>query len=296
MKRILSNRTETFGNLVAYIKLLRIKHYIKNILIFFPLFFGRSIFDPALLLRTVEAFAAFSFSSSCIYILNDIKDAEKDSKHPKKCTRPIASGRISKWKAGLTAIFMVVLTVGIIAIGHISGYATGCLGVYIAINILYSCGLKNVALMDIVILTSGYILRILYGALISGIAISNWMYLTILMASLYAAFGKRRNELALNIDSDTRAVLKKYNYAFLDKCMYMALTSAIIFYSLWAISEFPGSMMIFTIPLVIIICLLYSLIVEGASDGDPVEVILNNPAIILISLCWGVLTMACLYF
>lgn len=167
---------------------------------------------------------------------------------------------------------------------------------YVILNILYSMRLKHIALVDIAILTSGFIIRIIYGSVVTEIAISDWMYLTIFSASLYMALGKRRNELR-NMEGDkTRSVLKKYNYVFLDKCMYVTLTMALVFYSLWVILEYSGTLMILTIPILIFICLLYSLIVEGNSQGDPVEVILSSPVIVLLSVVWGALTGVCLYF
>lgn len=278
-----------------YIKLFRVKHYIKNLLVFLPLFFSRNIFAFPLLARAAASFVVFSLASSCIYILNDIRDADKDRKHPVKCRRPIASGRISVRAAVAAAAAAFVLAVLLIVLAKLPLPAVGYLSLYMVLNILYSCGLKNRALIDIAILTSGFILRVLYGAQVVGIAASDWMCLTVLMVSLYASFGKRRNELAAVGDGDTRAVLKVYNYAFLDKCMYLALTAAIVFYSLWVISEFPNSLMILTIPFVIAICLDYSMILESGSMGDPVEVVLGNPGLIVLAVCWAGLVMFCLY-
>lgn len=289
-------KTGLKSTIAAYLKLLRVKHYIKNILIFLPLFFSRSVFNLPLLARTVAAFVVFCLMSSCVYILNDIRDVEKDRKHPVKCRRPIASGRISVRIAVYTAMMVFAVAVVIAVLTRVPLPAIAYLALYIVLNVLYSCGLKNYAMVDIAILTSGFVLRVLYGSKVTGIVISNWMYLTILMASLYAAFGKRRNELAVSGDGDTRQVLKIYNYAFLDKCMYVALTAAIIFYSLWVISEFTGGPMILTIPLMIAIVLDYSLIVESGSQGDPVEVILGSPGLIVLAICWAAVVAFCLYF
>lgn len=281
---------------MKYIHLLRLKHSVKNALIFLPLFFGREMLSVALFFRVFLAAMAFTCACSFVYILNDLRDIEKDRKHPVKCKRPLASGAVSIKTGKQIGVIMLAGAYIILFSAKMPLYAYVWLTVYIVLNILYSFKLKNVALVDIAILTSGFVIRILYGSAVTGIVISDWMYLTIFSASLYMALGKRRNELRNSEGGQTRAVLKKYNYAFLDKCMYVALTMALVFYSLWVISEYTGTLMILSIPIVVFICLLYSLIIEGDSQGDPVEVILNSPAIVLLTAIWGILVSFCLYF
>lgn len=281
---------------MKYIHLLRLKHSVKNALIFLPLFFGGGMLSAALFFRVFLATMAFTCACSFVYILNDLRDIEKDRKHPVKCKRPLASGAVSIKTGKQIGVIMLASAYIILFSAKMPLYAYVWLTVYIILNILYSFKLKNVALVDIAILTSGFVIRILYGSAVTGIMISDWMYLTIFSASLYMALGKRRNELRNSEGGQTRAVLKKYNYAFLDKCMYVALTMALVFYSLWVISEYTGTLMILSIPIVAFICLLYSLIIEGDSQGDPVEVILNSPAIVLLTAIWGILVSFCLYF
>ena len=134
--------------MMKYIKLLRIKHYIKNFLIFIPAFFARNIFDQSILMSAVIGFFAFSFTSSAVYIINDIRDVEKDRIHPVKKLRPIASGEISKKKAMLVFYMMLFFSLFLtIYIGSAGG--AGCLVSYFVINIGYSAGLKDVQLLDI---------------------------------------------------------------------------------------------------------------------------------------------------
>lgn len=296
MEREQTNCQDGSAYMKDYIKLLRVKHYIKNLLILLPVFFGRSFWHIAQLGSITAAFIAFCFTSSCVYILNDIQDMEKDRNHPVKCKRPIASGRIPVKNATAVLVVLALISVLILVLSKIPLKAVGLLALYVILNILYSCGLKNIVLADIAILTSGFVLRVFYGSVVSDIPVSDWMYLTVLTASLYMALGKRRNELKKSAGDATRAVLEKYNYAFLDKCMYLSLTSALIFYSLWAILEFPGNYIIkFSIPLIIAISMLYSLIVEKDSDGDPVEVILGSKGLLILVSIFGVLMLACLY-
>jgi len=275
---------------------MRVHHYLKNGLIFLPLVFGGHLFDIDLLLKTMLGFIVFSFLASTIYIVNDIFDVEKDRQHSTKCNRPIASGAVSIKKAWILAIGLLILS-GIITYLSfpINIYTYALLAGYVILNFAYSMGLKNVPLVDIIILVSGYLIRVLFGSAITGIAVSSWLYLLVITISFYLGLGKRRNEIVKQ-NGETRKVLKYYNYNFLDKNMYMFLTLAIVFYSLWAldavtIAKFSAGLL-WTIPVVMLIVMKYNLQLEGNSSGDPIEVLLGDK--ILMALV--ALYIAIVYF
>lgn len=138
-------------------------------------------------------------------------------------------------------------------------------------------GLKNLPIIDVTILAAGFVLRMFYGGIITDVIISKWLYLVVVTGSLYMGLGKRRNEL--RAQTDTRDVLKLYNESFLDKNMYVCITLVNVFYALWSI-EMPNTRMIWTVPFFMIILMYYSLIIEGDSDGDPVEVIIRDKKLI----------------
>ena len=165
--------------------------------------------------------------------------------------------------------------------------------VYLIINIAYSLVLKNIPILDVVLLVIGFIIRIIYGAFLGCIEVSKWLYLTILVFSFFMGFGKRRNELKKN-DNKGREVLKNYNYEFLDKIIYMFLTLFITFYSLWAMSV-PYDYMIYTTFFVIIIVLKYSLKLESNSFGDPVDMLLGDKILLVICAIYGVSVLGILY-
>jgi 4-hydroxybenzoate polyprenyltransferase len=269
-----------------YLKLMRIHHYIKNILVFAALACSGQFFDVEKLSSAVAAFVAFSMISSVVYIINDIRDREKDRKHPTKCNRPIAAGTVSvKSACVLAAVLLVIAAVCNGVTFRIT--STLLLALYFALNLGYSFGLKNIPIVDISILVAGFLIRILYGAFVTGITISNWLYLTVIALSFYFALGKRRNELK-QVGGETRKVLKAYPLNFLDKNMGMCLTLANVFYALWSMDEktrafYENDYLIFTVPIVLLITLKYSLDVEGDSDGDPVEVLLRDK--VLLGLC-----------
>lgn len=278
-----------------YIKLMRLKHCVKNILILLPLVFSGEFFQYGKLLSSALGFLAFSFLASAVYILNDIQDVEKDRLHPKKKFRPIASGKVSE-KQG--KVLSVVAMIGAITLNFLAttNYVSFIfLGIYLVMNIFYSKGLKNVPLLDIVVLASGFLLRLIYGGIVTDIHISNWLYLTVITASFYMGLGKRRNELGKSGNQiNTRKVLKYYNYAFLDKNMYMCLGLTNAFYALWVIGT-QKEVMIWTVPMVMVLGMKYSLNIERDSDGDPVEVILQDKVLWLLGILYSALVIGAIY-
>lgn len=275
-----------------YIKCLRPHHWIKNILVFLPVIFNRSLFDGELAIKAVVGIAAFSFAASAIYILNDMMDYEKDRAHPVKCRRPIASGKVRK---EIAAVIGIVLTLLAMAVSwKIAGVmAVAMLFLYAVINVGYSMGLKNCPIVDVVILVMGFLFRIFYGSAVTGIEISNWLYLTIIAFAFYFGLGKRRNELA-GSGGKTRKVLQYYNNNFLDKNMYMCVALGIMFYSLWTI-EHTSRFLVWSVPMVLVICMKYSLDIEGRSDGDPVEVLVHDKVLVIMCLVYGLAVLGMLY-
>lgn len=270
-----------------YLELIRVRHYIKNLLVVAALACSGQLLDADKLAAGGIAFAAFCLMSSAVYIVNDLRDAEKDRNHPTKCERPIAAGRVSSRGATILAI---VLLAGALAcnalVFHLS--STLLLTAYLALNLAYSFGLKNIPIVDVAILVSGFLIRILYGAVVTDITVSSWLYLTVIALSFYFALGKRRNELIRLDSDDTRSVLKTYPVSFLNQSMGMCLTLANAFYALWSMDESTATLynsdyLIFTVPIVLLITMKYSLDVEGDSDGDPVEVLLHDK--VLVALC-----------
>ena len=283
-----------------YLKLMRVHHYLKNVLIFLPLVFSQNLFNIDLLSKTIFGVLAFSILSSIIYVINDIQDVEKDRQHPTKCKRPIASGAISVREAYILACIIAIVGIGLnyMACGlNVKAWVFAIM--YVGFNFVYSMGFKNLPIMDITILVSGFLLRVLYGSAITSINVSNWLYLTVIAMSFYLGLGKRRNELKTQ-GSKSRKVLKYYTHDFLDKNMYMCLGLTIVFYSLWCVdpstvSRYPRGNLVWTVPLVMIICMKYSLNVEGESDGDPVSVLLKDKILIGLTLLYIIIVLLIIY-
>ena len=284
-----------------YIKLMRPKHWVKNGLIFVPLFFNKTFFETSLFFRSLGGTIGFSLIASSIYIINDITDYNEDKNHPTKCTRPIASGKVPILNASIFSLILLIIG-GIICyriplkeyknINYVS------IILYFIINLMYSIGKgKNIPLVDIVFLVSGFLLRLLYGASISGIVISNWLYLVVMSGAFFLGLGKRRNELKEgNKNGQTRKVLNKYTFNFLDKNMYICFSMMIIFYALWCSEQLLSEKLIWTVPLIIIIFMKYSLNLEdGTSDGDSMEVILKDKVLVSLAILYIVIMFLIIY-
>ncbi len=282
-----------------YLKLMRVHHYIKNLLVFVALACSAQLFNTDKLFSCLRAFLTFCLTSSVIYIVNDIRDKEKDSRHPTKCKRPIAAGTVSIQKAwGLASVLLLIAVICNSTIFHLK--STFLILFYLAINLAYSFGLKNIPIVDITILVLGFLIRILYGAVITEITISNWLYLTVIAFSFYFALGKRRNELKQIGNGETGKVLEVYPINFLDKNMGMCLTLANAFYSLWSMDEktrsfYNNDYLIFTVPIVLLITMKYSLDIERGSDGDPVEVLLHDKVLLVLCVFYLVIMFTILY-
>ena len=271
---------------MKYLKLIRVKHWIKNLLIFIPLICSGFI-NIDNILNLIIGFFSFSFMSSFIYIINDIKDIEKDKLHPRKKKRPLPSGKITKKKAIIIAIILLIASLSFNYIIHkeILNTSLYLLLGYMIINVLYSMGLKNIAILDIVLLASGFIIRVYYGASIINVPVSDWLFLTILNASLFLGLGKRKKELINNKDS--RKVLKEYNEAFLDRFQYISLGLMLVFYSLWTIEQ-DIKFLSLTIPLLIIIFMKYCLIIEKSDEGDPTTILYQDKMLLFLCLIYGI--------
>lgn len=275
------------------LKLMRIKHYIKNLLIFLPLIFSLNFYNMQLNISVLIGFILFSITCSIVYIINDIQDVEKDRKHPEKYKRPIASGKVTIKEAYILAIILFVIVVTIQIVFKVNYASLGILLTYLVLNLAYSKKLKNIPIVDVVILVTSFVLRVIYGATLISVEVSNWLYLTIISFSFYLSLGKRRNELEKSkiSGSNVREVLKYYNKSFLDKNMYLCLALTIVFYSLWCvdpinIEKFQTNLLVFTVPLVMLVCMKYSLNIEGDSYGDPVEVLLSDKVLIFLTLLY----------
>lgn len=292
----------TFLTKLKYlIKQLRISHYIKNLLIFFPLFFSKHLFNAQNFLTVLIATISFCLISSVVYIINDLKDAKRDRLHSQKRYRPIASYMVKPHEAVILVVLLLAGSLGLNAIIGFNYVAIAVMFGYAVLNLLYSLVLKNLPLIDVFTLSACYLLRLFYGGIIINVDISNWLYLTVLTASLFMGLTKRRNEI-LNEKDKTRAVNSFYSANFLDKNAYICLALTMAFYSLWAIDLTPienrlnNFLILLSIPLVYFILMRYSMNVEKIKNsGNPVEVLLKDYLLVAFVALYVVLIAVAIY-
>jgi decaprenyl-phosphate phosphoribosyltransferase len=224
--------------LADHIKLLRPKDWAKNFFLFIPSFFAERIFDLENLVRLGFGFLAFSFMASCIYILNDYRDIEDDQKHPVKKFRALASGKVKK-STGLIIAMLLFIASSIIAYFLDSSYQfLFVLGLYFMLNVAYSLGFKNIAILDILILAAGFVLRVKGGAIISEVDTSEWLIIMTYLLALFLSIAKRRDDLLLKMETgaDMRKSITGYNLDFLNTMLAFFSAIIIVSYIMYTVS------------------------------------------------------------
>lgn len=228
--------------MTKYLKLLRVEQWVKNLFVFVPLFFSGNITNFDLLIKSFFAFLVFSFAASSVYILNDYSDIESDKIHPEKSKRPLASGAISKPTAIVIFIGLIILSTALIFFGesyfHHNFWKFATIIIfYFLMNVLYTFKLKHVAIIDVCIISIGFVLRVLAGGYATGIFISQWAILLTFVLALVLAIGKRRGELInAQISGKTRKALDGYNVQFADIALSISCTLAIVCYLMFTLS------------------------------------------------------------
>ncbi|NMS90836.1 decaprenyl-phosphate phosphoribosyltransferase [Clostridioides difficile] len=279
-----------------YIKLMRIKQYIKNFFVFSALIFSNNILNTNLLLKTFIAFVCFCIISSSVYALNDAIDMDKDKKHPKKRNRPVASGRISKRNANILFVILALISISLSIVVNLR--LTIILVLYLINNILYSLKLKNIILLDVFSISLGFILRVYAGCVAINVSLSNWIILCTFFLSLYLAFGKRKKEIVTLRDDaiEHRKILEDYDIENLNQMMVVMLSSTIVCYALYSTSNPEKPHMIFTTIFVVYGVLRYNYIINTTNEGNPTDIVLKDSALKINVILWIITCLIILIF
>ncbi|CZR96290.1 MULTISPECIES: decaprenyl-phosphate phosphoribosyltransferase [Clostridioides] len=279
-----------------YIKLMRIKQYIKNFFVFSAIIFSNNILNTNLLLKTFIAFVCFCLISSSVYALNDAIDMDKDKKHPKKRNRPVASGRISKKNANILFVILALISISLSIV--VNFRLTIILVLYLINNILYSLKLKNIILLDVFSISLGFIFRVYAGCVAIDVNLSNWIILCTFFLSLYLAFGKRKKEIETLRDDaiEHRKILEDYDIENLNQMMVVMLSSTIVCYALYSTSNPEKPHMIFTTIFVVYGVLRYNYIINTTNEGNPTEIVLKDWALKINVILWIIACLIILIF
>lgn len=270
------------GEMRGLIKLVRPKQWVKNSFVFAPLIFAGEFLHPDSVYSTLLAAFLFCIAASAVYIVNDLKDIEKDRIHPEKSKkRPLASGQVSPQSA---IILLILLYIVLISFWAVVPNVIYVIFIYLALNWAYTFKLKHEPVIEIFIVAFGFVLRVYAGAMALTVPVSHWMFITTLSISLYLASIKRRQEL-LQSGSQSRGVLAYYSVTLIDRFAEMSAVTAVVFYSLYVMEVQPK--LVVTVPLVIFGLFRYWYIVETLKGGEsPTDVIIQDKQILLTVLLW----------
>ncbi len=270
----------------ALFKLMRPHQWLKNAFVFAGLVFSQSWRDGPVTQRVLLAFAAFCCLSSMVYIVNDWHDRAGDALHPTKRNRPLASGVVTV-SAALT-LAAILLAAGV-ALAWGNRVLLVLLGVYVVLNLAYSWRLKQVPVVDVSIIASGFMLRLLAGTVAVGIPPSRWLLLTGMFMALFLGFSKRKAE-SFHDGASQRAVMAHYPSALLDTFMAVTMTATLTTYSLFATSPEAqlqhGERLLYTVPVVIFGMLRYTWQVHQGRGEDVARDLLRDPWILAAGVCW----------
>jgi 4-hydroxybenzoate polyprenyltransferase len=223
----------------ALVRLARPHQYVKNGFVFLPVLFGHRLADSSALYLSALVFVTFCLLASAVYTINDIRDREEDREHPQNRLRPLASGELTTREAVLFVLTLVVAVV-VVSILFLPSAIWTIFGVYLGINLLYSFYLRKVAIVDLFCLSSGFVLRVLAGAVAADVWVSHWLIIMTFLLSLFLALAKRRNDLVLmesnQVQGNNRRSLAGYNLEFVSMSMVTASSVIIVAYILYTVS------------------------------------------------------------
>lgn len=215
---------------------MRPEQWVKNLVLFAALVFGQKLGEPRAVLRSLLGFTLFCALSGAVYLLNDLRDLERDRLHPVKRHRPLAAGKLSPALAWMTAAGLASGSLGLAF--FLPPAFRWCAGGYLGLNLAYSLGLKDVVILDILAVAGGFVLRAVGGAVAIPVELSHWLVLCTLLLALFLVAGKRRHELTL-LEAEAgehRASLQEYSIRFLDQMITVVLAATLLSYCLYTMS------------------------------------------------------------
>jgi 4-hydroxybenzoate polyprenyltransferase len=281
-------------------RLARPGHWLKNLFVLAALIFSRKVTDSTAVCHALEALAAFCLASSAIYALNDVMDRQSDARHPTKRRRPVASGEVSVRAAVAT---YVILTVAALAVAMTLGqFLASLVGAYLVLMLAYVLGLKRMAILDVIILAMGFVLRAYAGGVAIDVWVSPWLVLCTLTLALFLGFAKREGERQALGDAaaETRPVeWSIYDQKSLEHMMTVSASLAVVTYMLYTVSpetiQRVGHpwMFLTVLPVVYGVFRFYGMAVAGRA-ADPVDMVRRDPAFVLTVAVWLVLVAALL--
>jgi len=274
------------------IKLSRPYQYTKNLFVFIPAFFAFQFTDAGLMIKALIAFVGFSLSASAVYIFNDWIDRHEDAQHPEKKHRPLAAGRINA-PVAFSLLALLLLGGGSAAL-LISSNTFFLILTYLILNLAYTIKLKHIAIIDIAIISSGFVLRLLVGAEATQVDLSHWIIIMTFLLALFLSLAKRRDDVLIYLitDQKMRKVIDGYNLKFLDAAMIMTSSIVVVAYILWSISPEViarlNTQNVYLTALFVVLGIMRYMQIAFVEEksGNPSKVLLKDRFIQLTLLSW----------
>lgn len=290
--------------LQEYIRLIRPHQWLKNLFVFLPLFFSGNMTNWGMLLPTIYAAMSFAFISSSIYCLNDIIDVETDKQHPEKRNRPIAKGSVSLQEAYTLMILMCLLAYGVLFLLGLNGKSILVISIYFVLNILYCVNLKQIPLVDIFIVSSGFVLRIILGGLVCNIELSQWIILMTFLLSLFLAISKRLDDI--RIYNEKKILIRKnishYNVEYIQLTLSIIASVTIVCYIMYTVdvdvvSRIDNHYLYLSSLLVILGVLRFlQIAIVEKQCCSPTKILMKDKFIQICIVTWGIFFLVLLYW
>ncbi|MFA5113073.1 MAG: decaprenyl-phosphate phosphoribosyltransferase [Candidatus Margulisiibacteriota bacterium] len=285
----------------ALVRSLRINQWTKNFFVFAAIVFSVKFFDLPLLYKVIEAFAVFCLLSSAVYLINDVRDADSDRKHPTKKRRPIAAGEIKPFLAIAVACLLALIGLGAAYALDLPFALTAT--AYFVLMVVYTFLLRDLVILDTFTIAAGFVLRAIAGVVVIGVAMSPWLIICTILLSLFIALGKRRHELLTLSQGavEHRRILDEYNPQLLDQMISAVAGSTVMAYSLYTlwpetVAKFGTHNLVYSVPFVLygIFRYLY-LIYQKGKGGKPEEILLTDLPLLADIVLWLASLMAIIY-
>lgn len=278
--------------ITLYLRLLRPRQWLKNLMVFFPPFLSGALIHPGIAAKGLLPLLVFCCASSAGYIFNDLRDFERDVHHPRKRLRPLASGAIPSSAA--VVVFGLLLVVALLTGWRVSPVFLFYVVLYLLLSIAYSLHLKHLPIVDVFCIAFGFVLRLYAGGEAFGVYVSNWLFLCVFLLSIFLSVGKRYSEQR-NLGTAAashRRTLEEYPEGFLESALYLSGASVLISYAMYVI-VIP--LLVYTVPLCMFGLLRYLLRIKSGGEGDPAEALLKDPTLLLIGAFWIILVGLSVY-
>lgn len=284
--------------MMLYLKLIRANHWIKNLFIFIPIFFSGELFDGDKFYLILYTTIGFSFITVLVYVINDIFDIEFDKNHKDKKTRPIASGDISIRSSFIIGLFFFLIGIWIVYSISINAFFLSI--IYFIINLLYSFKLKSIPILDLIIVSIGFVIRVYIGSEVIEISVSNWVLIMVFLLSLFLAVCKRRDDVYFYEKNSriNRQVVIEYTLEFMDKIITIVSSVLIVSYLLFIASmeNFSSTYLLLTFIFVILGILRYNQITYVYNKGgSPIKILFSDVFLQIILICWIIMFFIILY-